>query len=98
MLKIGLNGSVLYRYLGDRAANEDKRLIAKGYFIAGLVLNYTRSKYEIGVTVNNLFNVRWKETQFETLTRLQGKPAVNGIAFTPGTKFVSLLHFCYFFK
>lgn len=98
ILKDGFNGSLRYRYLGDRAANADYSLIAKGYFINDMVLNYTRPKYEIGLTINNLFNVRWKETQFETITRLKGQAPVDGIAFTAGTKFAALLHLSYFLK
>jgi len=98
ILKDGFNGSLRYRYLGDRAANADYSLIAKGYFINDMVLNYTRPKYEIGLTINNLFNVRWKETQFETVTRLKGQAPVDGIAFTAGTKFAALLHLSYFLK
>jgi hypothetical protein len=98
LFKNGFNGSLRYRYLGDRAANEDYSLTAKGYFVNDLVLNYTKPKYEIGLTINNLFNVKWKETQFETLTRLKNQEAVNGIAFTAGTKFAAVLHVSYFFR
>lgn len=97
MLKSGFNGSLRYRYLAHRPANEDNSLVAKGYFINDLVLSYTKARYEVGVTVSNLFNVKWKETQFETTTRLKGESPVNGIAFTPGTKFASLFHLSYFF-
>lgn len=98
VFKDGFNGSLRYRFLGDRAANEDYSLKAAGYFVNDLVLNYTKTKYEFGLTINNLFNVKWKETQFETETRLKGQAPVNGIAFTPGTKFAALLHASYFFK
>jgi len=98
ILKKGFNGSLRYRYLANRPANEDNSLVAKGYFINDLVLNYTKAKYEVGVTVSNLFNVKWKETQFDTTTRLRGEEPVNGIAFTPGTRFASLVHLSYFFK
>jgi len=97
IFKDGYNGSLRYRWLGDRAANEDYSLKAEGYLINDLVLNYTKRKYEVGLTVNNLFNVKWKETQFETVTRLKGQSAVDGIAFTPGTKFTVLAHVSYFF-
>lgn len=97
-LRNGVNGSFRYRYLGDRAANEDYSLTAKGYFVNDLVLNYTRAKFEVGLTVNNVFNVRWKETQFETVTRLKGEQPVDGVAFTAGTKFAALVHVSYFFK
>jgi hypothetical protein len=94
----GFNGSLRYRYLGNRAANEDYSLTAKGYFINDLVLNYTQKRYEVGLTINNLFNVKWKETQFETITRLRNEQPVDGIAFTAGTRFAALLHVSYFFK
>lgn len=98
IFKNGLNGSLRYRYLGDRPANADYSLTARGYFINDLVWNYTQPKYEIGLTINNLFNVRWKETQFETVTRLKNQAPVDGIAFTAGTKFAALVHLSYFFK
>ncbi|MET1055378.1 MAG: TonB-dependent receptor [Pedobacter sp.] len=98
ILKSGFNGSLRYRYLAHRPANEDNSLVAKGYFINDLVFNYTKPRYEVGLTVSNLFNVKWKETQFETTTRLRGESPVDGIAFTPGTKFASLFHLSYFFK
>ncbi len=97
--KNGINGGLRYRYLADRPANEDYSLTAQGYFVNDLVLNYTRERYEIGLTVNNVFNVRWKETQFDTVTRLKDQTdPVDGIAFTPGTKFAALVHVSYFFK
>ena len=97
--KSGYNGSLRYRYLGDRAANSDYSLTAQGYFVNDLVLNYTKAKYEVGLTINNLFNVKWKETQFDTVTRLKHEATpVDGVAFTPGTKFAALAHVSYFFK
>jgi hypothetical protein len=97
-LKGGFSGSLRYRFLGDRPANEDYSLKAGGYFVNDLALNYSMRKFEIGLTVNNLFNVKWKETQFETITRLKGQSAVDGIAFTAGTKFAALLYLAYFIR
>jgi hypothetical protein len=90
----GFNGSLRYRYLADRPANDDRSLIAAGYFVTDAVLNYTRGNYEIGLVVNNVFNTKWKETQFATLTRLKGEAApVDGICFTPGTPLAARLSF-----
>lgn len=97
IFKDGFNGSLRYRWLGDRAANEDYSLKAEGYFVNDLVLNYTKKRYEVGITINNLFNVKWKETQFETETRLKGNQPVNNIAFTAGTKFFAVGHVSYTF-
>ncbi|HVV03353.1 MAG TPA: TonB-dependent receptor, partial [Puia sp.] len=97
--KSGLNGSLRYRYLADRPANEDYSLTAQGYFITDMVLNYTRKKYEIGLTLNNLLNRRWKETQFDTETRLKGETQpLDGICFTPGTPFAATLHCTLYFE
>jgi len=90
----GFNGSLRYRYLANRPANEDYSLTASGYFITDAVLNYTRGNYEIGLVVNNVFNTRWKETQFDTTTRLKGEAApVDGICFTAGTPVAARLSF-----
>jgi hypothetical protein len=96
--KNGFNGSLRYRWLGDRPANEDYSLAASGYFVNDFVLNYTKNKYEIGLTVNNVFNIKWKETQFETLTRLKNEAnSVSEICFTPGTKIAAKLSVSMFF-
>ena len=88
----GFSGSLRYRYLADRPANEDYSLTASGYFVTDAVLNYTRGNYEIGVIVNNIFNTKWKETQFDTTTRLRGEAAaVDGICFTAGTPIAARL-------
>jgi len=96
---IGINGSLRYRWLGDRAANENYTLTAGGYFVNDIVLNYTQKKYEIGLSVNNIFNVKWKETQFDTESRLKNEAnPVDEIHFTPGTKLAAKLSFSIFFN
>ncbi|HTL10349.1 MAG TPA: TonB-dependent receptor [Chitinophagaceae bacterium] len=90
----GLNGSIRYRFVGSRAANEDYSLQASGYFITDAVLNYTKPRYEIGLVVNNVLNTRWKETQFATETRIKGETQpVDEVCFTPGTPFAAKLSF-----
>lgn len=96
--KLGINGSLRYRYMGDRPANEDYSLRAKGYFVTDAVLNYTKPQYEVGLNIQNLFNVKWKETQFETESRLFNEPQpVSEIHFTPGTPFFLKASFTYKF-
>jgi len=97
ILKKGINGSFRYRYMGHRPANEDYSLTAQGYFVTDIVLNYTAKKFELGLTLNNVFNTKWKETQFDTYFRLKGQQPVDGIAFTPGSRFVCVAHVSYFF-
>lgn len=84
----GFNGSLRYRYMADRPANEDNSTVAKGYFVTDLALNYTNPKWETGIAVQNILNTKWKETQFDTESRLFNEPApVSEIHFTPGTPF-----------
>jgi outer membrane receptor protein involved in Fe transport len=82
----GFDGNLGYRYLANRAANEDNTSIAKGYLIFSAALNYSKSKNEFGISAENIFNTKWKEAQFDTETRLlnESQP-VTEIHFTPGT-------------
>lgn len=97
-LKNGINGSVRYRYMGERPANEDYTVIADGYFLLDAVLNYTKEKYQFNITAENLLNREWKEAQFDTETRLQGEAtSVSEIHFTPGTPFFIKAGFSYVF-
>jgi hypothetical protein len=94
----GLNAALRYRYMGDRPANEDNSVVAKGYFVTDAVVNYTRPKFEVGVSIQNLFDVRWKETQFDTESKLQNETIpVSEIHFTPGTPFFFKTHITFFF-
>lgn len=93
----GFSGSIRYRYIADRPANEDNSIVAKGYFVNDIQANYTGHRYTLGLSVQNLFNVRWKETQFATESRLRGEVTpVNEICFTPGTPFFARLSLTYF--
>ncbi len=84
----GLSATVRYRYLGNRAANEDNSLTATGYFITDAVVQYTFKNYTIGLSAENVTNRQWKEAQFATESRLQGENApVTEIHYTPGTPF-----------
>ncbi|MGI8893825.1 MAG: TonB-dependent receptor [Bacteroidia bacterium] len=78
--------SLRYRWMADRPANEDNSLIAKGHFLADVLIAYNFSKWEVGTVVENIFNVDWYETQFETTSQLKNETEpVSEIHFTPGT-------------
>ncbi|WP_026997107.1 TonB-dependent receptor [Flectobacillus major] len=94
----GWNGSLRYRYMADRPANEDNSIVAKGYFVTDLQLNYTKTKYNIGLSIQNLANTKWKETQFATESQLKNEASpVNEIHFTAGTPFFGKLALTYMF-
>jgi outer membrane receptor protein involved in Fe transport len=81
-------GSLRYRYVANRSANEDYSLTADGYFLLDAVATYTFKKLEFKLSAENLLNQEWKEAQFETESRLPGETeGVTEINFTPGTPF-----------
>lgn len=84
----GVTASLRCRYLGDRPANEDYSITAKGYFVADLNASYTYKKVTVGAIIENLFDTQWNEAQFATETRLRSEPEpVTELHFTPGTPF-----------
>jgi outer membrane receptor protein involved in Fe transport len=87
-LPSGISANLRYRYMKDRSANEDNSVVAKGYFVNDLMMAYTRKHWEVTAQIQNLFNVKWYEAQFDTETRLKNEPApISEICFTPGTPF-----------
>jgi outer membrane receptor protein involved in Fe transport len=85
-MKNGFNGSLRYRLIGDRPANESNTVNAEGYFLLDAVLSYQIKKFELFVSAENILDAKWKEAQFETESKLQFEPApVSEIHFTPGT-------------
>ncbi|MDI5896249.1 TonB-dependent receptor [Flavobacterium algoritolerans] len=84
----GFSGGIRYRYLKNRPANEDNSIVARGYFISDLNVNYQYKNINFGIAVENIFDTAWNETQFATESRLQNEPeSVEEIHFTPGTPF-----------
>jgi outer membrane receptor protein involved in Fe transport len=97
-LKNGINGGISYRYLHNRPADTEDLLTARGYFISDFAINYTQKKYEFGVTIENVFNRRWDESQFEYLSQLKGEAApLDQISYTPGVPFFAKLKVTVFF-
>ncbi len=90
----GFNGGLNYRYIKNRPANEDNSIVAKGYFLLDASINYTQSKYEIGLAIENIFNIKWNEAQFATTSRLLNEPVpVTELNFTPGSPFFARVKF-----
>ena len=54
------------RFLDDRAANEDRSVIARGYTLIDLLLRYRWQNIEVSFDVLNLADTDWRETQFAT--------------------------------
>jgi outer membrane receptor protein involved in Fe transport len=74
--------------VGDRPANEENTVVAKGYTLFDATIGYSFSNYRVQLTAENLFNVEWNEAQFDTESRLFNEVSpVSELHFTPGTPF-----------
>lgn len=77
-----------YRYLGDRPANQDYSITAKGFAIVDGFVNYKYRSIDFTIIGDNLLNSKWNEAQFASTSRLIGeKNPVEEIHFTPGGPF-----------
>ena len=61
-----LSAALRVRFLDDRAANEDRSVIARGYTLIDLLLRYRWRNIELSFDVLNLADTDWRETQFAT--------------------------------
>ena len=82
------SGGINYRYLKSRPANEDNSIVAKGYTVMDMNVNYEMKNFIFGLSAENIFNIKWNETQFATESQLKNETqSVEEIHFTPGTPF-----------
>ncbi len=95
----GLSGALRYRAIDSRPANETNTITALGYGIFDVVANYTRPRYQVGFTIENLLNRNWNQAQFATQSRLpgEGPEGVDELHFTPGTPFYLKGNFSVYF-
>ena len=85
-LPSGFSANLRYRYMDSKPAIEDNSIQAKGYFVNDLVVAYGKKSWEVNVQVQNVFDTKWNEAQFETETRLRNETSsVSELCFTPGT-------------
>ncbi|MCF8378238.1 MAG: TonB-dependent receptor [Bacteroidales bacterium] len=81
----GFNASLRYIYVDDRPANETNSVIARGYSLLNAGASYNWKSLTFSVTLENIFNAKWNEAQFDTESRLPWEnEAVSEIHFTPG--------------
>ncbi len=87
-LPLGFYSGIKVRHINDRPANEDNSILAEGYTVFDMNLGYKYRKLNFNISVLNLLNTEWNETQFATESRLRDEIApVEEIHFTPGTPF-----------
>jgi len=85
-MKNGFSGSLRYRLMNHRPANELNTVKAQGYFITDMLFAYSLKKIEFTISAENIFNCKWREAQFDTESRLQFESQpVSEIHYTSGT-------------
>ena len=85
-MKNGFSGSVRYRFIDHRPANEFNTAVAQRYLITDVLLAYAWKKFELTISAENIFNNEWREAQFDTESRLQFETqSVSEIHYTSGT-------------
>ncbi len=81
----GFSGSIRFRHLSDRPANEDNSIVAPGHTLFNASIAYSFRKFTFAIYGENLLNIDWNEAQFATETRLKGESAgLTDLCFTPG--------------
>ena len=84
----GLSGSLRYRYIQDRPANENNSIVALGYFVVDANVNYRYKNVTFGINVENMLDTDWNEAQFATESQLQNEIfPTEELHFTPGSPF-----------
>lgn len=84
--KNGISGSLRYRFIDSRPADETNSTRAQGYFLLDAVAAYKFNKFEFSISGENLLNRNWREAQFNTTSKLNFETdPVSEIHYTPGT-------------
>lgn len=82
------SGSIRYRFISDRPADEINSVTALGYTVFDTNVNYSYKQWSFGLSAENLFNTEWNEAQFAGDYRVsQTSEPEYGLTFTPGTPF-----------
>ena len=81
----GFSGSLRFRHLSDRPANEDNSIVALGHTLFNASLAYNYKQFTFAINGENLLDTEWNEAQFATETRLEGETeSSTDLCFTPG--------------
>lgn len=73
----GLRGSLRFTGIGSRPATEDEFLTAQGAYLLDGFVGYRWRFVELGLSIENITNSRYRAAQFATTSRLQSEPATS---------------------
>jgi outer membrane receptor for Fe3+-dicitrate len=94
----GWNAAMRYRFISNRPADESNEVVALGYTVVDLKMNYSFKKWTLGISIENLFNSNWNEAQFAGDYRItEFSEPDYGLTFTPGTPLFFKFNVLYLF-
>jgi outer membrane receptor protein involved in Fe transport len=79
-------GALSMRHVGDRPAQEDGAVVARGHTVWTITGRYrVAPRVLLTGSIDNMLDAVWNEAQFSTTSRLRGEPSpVTELHFTPG--------------
>lgn len=82
----GFEGTLRFRYVSDRPANESNSVIALGHTLVNLAMGYRFGHFKLFASIENLFDSEWNDAQFDTESRLYDEAVpISELHFTPGS-------------
>ena len=80
------------RGIGDRPANDDGSLTARGYALVDVVAQHSIGKTTLGLSIENLLDAQWREAQFAEESRVSPMAAISeDVHYTPGAPLTALI-------
>lgn len=70
-------GGLRFFGIGDRPASDDGEIEAPGFGQLDLHLGYRISRFDLSLDIENLLDGHFRAAQFDTVSRLQGEPAIG---------------------
>jgi outer membrane receptor protein involved in Fe transport len=94
----GVFGSLRAGGMGDRPANEDGSLTARGFWLVNAEAGYQSQRFRVALEARNLLDATWEEAQFANESRLPDEDApIEDVHFTPGAPRALRLSASFFF-
>lgn len=84
-LKNGFEGNLRCIHVSSRPADENNSVVARGSTLFDMALSYPVGIFNLGISIENIFNIEWNEAQFDTESKLKNETEpVSELHFTPG--------------
>jgi len=84
-LQNGFVGNFRCIHVSSRPADETNSVVAWGSTLFDMAFSYPVGIFNLGISIENIFNTEWNEAQFDTESKLKNETEpVSELHFTPG--------------